>query len=196
MVQSLNKFWWFNSLGYFSKHFSKLLFPYFQSQEEVCDLKHAAPFQNIIPKPFIPLKGKYCIITQRFKIQSFIINITYTTESLHISATHLLGICYNKIVMCSAQTSMLVQNWTTEVENCAFTWSYTLQRNVWIKNKYFIGQEDLNWSHPSCRWWQQEGAWAGSEGDDEETRGQVRCSTSCPCHLQTRITNGQYYLSC
>ncbi|KAK2176605.1 hypothetical protein NP493_652g01000 [Ridgeia piscesae] len=26
------------------------------SQEEVCDLKHAAPFQNIIPKPFIPLK--------------------------------------------------------------------------------------------------------------------------------------------
>ena len=30
---------------------------YFQSQEEVCDLKHAAPFQNIIPKPYIPLKG-------------------------------------------------------------------------------------------------------------------------------------------
>ena len=29
----------------------------FQSQEEVCDLKHAAPFQNIIPKPYIPFKG-------------------------------------------------------------------------------------------------------------------------------------------
>ncbi|KAJ8297562.1 hypothetical protein KUTeg_024093 [Tegillarca granosa] len=30
----------------------------FQSfrEEEVCDLKHAAPFQNIIPKPFIPIK--------------------------------------------------------------------------------------------------------------------------------------------
>lgn len=28
-----------------------------QTQEEVCDLKHAAPFQNIIPKPFIPIKG-------------------------------------------------------------------------------------------------------------------------------------------
>jgi hypothetical protein len=27
--------------------------------EEVNDLKHAAPFQNIIPKPFIPIKGKY-----------------------------------------------------------------------------------------------------------------------------------------
>ncbi|XP_041358058.1 cytoplasmic FMR1-interacting protein-like isoform X2 [Gigantopelta aegis] len=26
------------------------------TQEEVCDLKHAAPFQNIIPKPFIPVK--------------------------------------------------------------------------------------------------------------------------------------------
>ena len=26
------------------------------SQEEACDLKHAAPFQNIIPKPYIPLK--------------------------------------------------------------------------------------------------------------------------------------------
>ncbi|XP_052277859.1 cytoplasmic FMR1-interacting protein-like isoform X1 [Dreissena polymorpha] len=26
------------------------------TQEEVCDLKHAAPFQNIIPKPFIPAK--------------------------------------------------------------------------------------------------------------------------------------------
>ncbi|XP_064608148.1 cytoplasmic FMR1-interacting protein 2-like isoform X2 [Liolophura sinensis] len=26
------------------------------SQEEVCDLKHAAPFQNIIPKPFIHIK--------------------------------------------------------------------------------------------------------------------------------------------
>lgn len=26
------------------------------TQEEVCDLKHAAPFQNIIPKPFIPIK--------------------------------------------------------------------------------------------------------------------------------------------
>ena len=35
------------------------LFPcYFQSQEEVCDLKHAAPFQNIIPKPYIPFKGE------------------------------------------------------------------------------------------------------------------------------------------
>ncbi len=36
-------------------------FVYFQSQEEVCDLKHAAPFQNIIPKPFIPFKGT-CLV--------------------------------------------------------------------------------------------------------------------------------------
>jgi len=28
-----------------------------QSQDEVCDLKHAAPFQNIIPKPFVDYKG-------------------------------------------------------------------------------------------------------------------------------------------
>ncbi|KAL5012030.1 hypothetical protein ScPMuIL_010581 [Solemya velum] len=26
------------------------------TQEEVCDLKHAAPYQNIIPRPFIPVK--------------------------------------------------------------------------------------------------------------------------------------------
>ena len=29
-----------------------------QSQDEVCDLKHAAPFQNIIPKPFVDYKGE------------------------------------------------------------------------------------------------------------------------------------------
>ena len=37
----------------------------FQSQDEVCDLKHAAPFQNIIPKPFVDYKGRarYCCLT-------------------------------------------------------------------------------------------------------------------------------------
>ena len=34
-----------------------------QTQEEVCDLKHAAPFQNIIPKPYIPVKGKQSILS-------------------------------------------------------------------------------------------------------------------------------------
>ncbi|XP_052793301.1 cytoplasmic FMR1-interacting protein-like isoform X3 [Mya arenaria] len=33
-----------------------LLIEQSMTQEEVCDLKHAAPFQNIIPKPFIPAK--------------------------------------------------------------------------------------------------------------------------------------------
>lgn len=29
-----------------------------KTQEEMCDLKQAAPFQNVIPKPFIPIKGQ------------------------------------------------------------------------------------------------------------------------------------------
>ena len=40
------------------KHVLLDLLLFLQTQEEVCDLKHAAPFQNIIPKPFIPIKGK------------------------------------------------------------------------------------------------------------------------------------------
>lgn len=31
---------------------------FIKTQEEMCDLKQAAPFQNVIPKPFIPIKGK------------------------------------------------------------------------------------------------------------------------------------------
>lgn len=34
------------------------LFLSLKTQEEMCDLKQAAPFQNVIPKPFIPIRGK------------------------------------------------------------------------------------------------------------------------------------------
>ena len=38
---------------------SKFLFYIFiQTQEEVCDLKQAGPFQKIIPKPYVSMKGK------------------------------------------------------------------------------------------------------------------------------------------
>lgn len=36
---------------------SKVLLFSLQSQEEVCDLLHAAPFQNILPR--VHVKGKY-----------------------------------------------------------------------------------------------------------------------------------------
>ena len=39
---------------------------YWQTQEEVLDLKHAAPFQNIIPKPYIPPKGQFSAFSGSF----------------------------------------------------------------------------------------------------------------------------------
>lgn len=39
---------------------------FIKTQEEMCDLKQAAPFQNVIPKPFVPIKGKIHVLWYQY----------------------------------------------------------------------------------------------------------------------------------
>lgn len=43
-----------------------------QSQEEVCDLLHAAPFQNILPRVYI--KGEQCLQEHYFIFSPYLSN--------------------------------------------------------------------------------------------------------------------------
>jgi len=51
------------------------LFVFFQNQEEIRDLLHAAPFQNIIPRPFIK-EGE--------KLETKVKKLEAKYESLHL----------------------------------------------------------------------------------------------------------------
>lgn len=57
--------------------------PFLQSQEEVCDLLHAAPFQNILPR--VHVKGKLMFMDVSWGYAVFIFRMLYLSSSSYIS---------------------------------------------------------------------------------------------------------------
>ena len=98
-----------------STYFACYNFYVFQTQEEVLDLKHAAPFQNIIPKPYIPPKGK---LRYAFPVTSLYLFLAYPS----LPANHPLS--------CSISSRFVFSHFKYESSVCTEMHSHALCLHV------------------------------------------------------------------
>lgn len=61
-----------------------LLIEQAMTQEEVCDLKQAGPFQNIIPKPYVPIKEGDIRKAKEEELQKLMANLETKYSPLHV----------------------------------------------------------------------------------------------------------------